>query len=522
MMSQHTTSSSQPKQARYKGPQKPVGPADWLAGALLAALYLSSRWVNILALPIFSDESLHIVRARRMLAGGNFLQGTAAGKFLYIWLLAPALTLHQNPLLVARGLSAAVGLAGGMAAILLARALWPGRSSGWLTGLVYIFVPLTLMNERMALTDSLLATVATLILLLSLKAIQQPRRITEVALGLCLGAALLTKLSGLVYFAVPIAAVFFLRRPAQPVKLPVVPYLIAAAMVLPTVGESFNQFIIEATRSALNPNRSPVPALSWMGYGLGETWFDLHTYVTWPVLLPAAARLVVGWRRGERTAPLLVFLLVITPATYIGLARSIWFSRYLLPIAPIIVVLAAQALHELGGLLAQRVGREGRQVWQTALCLLCLLPALTFDYRLITGPDRAPFTPADRWQYVSGWPSGYGLPEAVVWLEQAAVRQGGATVVSISYQGPTREGMSIYLQRSAANVQLIELGGDDSPEESLSWLVVAQSKPLALLLNEPNDRPSAAVDALCPETLAVFERPRNRSRLVLRACSGGP
>ena len=109
-------------------------------------------------------------------------------------------------------------------------------------------------------------------------------------------------------------------------------------------------------------------------------------------------------------------------------------------------------------------------------------PALTFDYRLVTAPARAPFTAVDRWQYVSGWPSGYGLPEAVGWLEQAAARSGGVTVASLSYQGPTREGASIYLQRSAANVHLVELGADDSPEEGLGQVVATQSGPPVLLL----------------------------------------
>ena len=64
------------------------------------------RTVDLLRLPIYYDEALHIERAQRTLTEHTLLMGTEGGKYLQIWLLALALPIAEDPLLVARLLSA--------------------------------------------------------------------------------------------------------------------------------------------------------------------------------------------------------------------------------------------------------------------------------------------------------------------------------------------------------------------------------------------------------------------------------
>lgn len=491
---------------------------SWLAGCLLVAAFLVSRLINLMALPIFSDEGIHISWAQQMLATGDFIHGTAAGKFLHIWLLALIIPGAQNLLIAARVLSVAIGLASGIATLYLARTLWPQQNLGWTTAIFYLLLPLPLIHERMALADSLLTALTTLILILSIKFIRQPGKTIGYALGLCLGLAYLTKLNGLIYFAVPILSFILSKERQQSAKVLTGPYFVAFLVALPTALEFPRQFLSEAVCRVLNPIGPQISAGDWRLYSLGETWLDLTTYITWPILLLAVMRLLYDLRSREREAALFAVLLMMTPTVYILLAGDIWYSRYLLPIIPLLVILAARALTDLASLLAQSTRLGHRQVWLASLSLLVLLPSLAFDHQLITDPSHTPFTPVDRWQYITGWPSGYGLAETVAWLKQEAAEKGPLVVITDVHSGPTREGIRLYLGNDEPDIRLLSIDLQSDSGEKLQQLVQAQTVPTLLLLNEPVDQDPNPLASTCPTTLAVFPKPENKSRLMLKGC----
>ncbi|MDH4136448.1 MAG: phospholipid carrier-dependent glycosyltransferase [Anaerolineae bacterium] len=485
---------------------------------MLVALFLASRLINLLALPIFVDEGMHISRAQRMLAAGNFLHETLAGKFLHIWLLIPIVTWTENPLIAARALSAVTGLASGITTFYLARLLWPRQKIGWIAALIYLILPLPLINERMALADSLLTALTTLILILSFKLIRQPCSAIGYALGVCLGLAYLTKLNGLIYLAIPIFSLILLKGWRQSAKILIQPYLVAFIVALPTVTEFPRQFLSVAVRGLPNPMGPQISTVTWWLYSLGETWLDLTAYVTWPILLLAAMRLLYGLRSREREAALFAVLLLLTPAIYALLGKDVWYSRYLLPIVPLLVVLAARTLADLASLLAQQTRLKHSKMWLVLLCLLALLPGMIFDHQLITNPSYAPFAPVDRWQYITGWPSGYGLAEAVTWLQQEAAEKGPLVVITGIHSGPTQEGLRLYLGNDEPDIRLFSVDLRSDSGEMLQQLVQTQTVPTLLLLNEPADRDPNPLASTCPTTLAVFPKPENKSRLVLKGC----
>lgn len=491
----------------------------WLVGGLWVAIFLISRLTNLMVLPIFTDEGMHISRAQEMLETGNFIRGTLAGKFLHIWLLALIIPWFQAPLVTARVLSVATGLASGIATIYLAYTLWPHRDLGWIAALIYLFIPLPLINERMALSDSLLTVLTTLILILSIKFIRQPRNIAGYALGVCLGLAYLTKINGLIYFTTPILAFVFLREGEQSAKILIRPYLIALLVALPTALEFPRQFLSVAVRSVLNPIGPQVSPGNWQLYGLGETWLDLTAYVTWPILLLAAMRLLYGLRSRGRISALFAVLLLITPSFYILSAKDVWYSRYLLPIVPLLVVLAARTLVDLASLLNRNTRSAYGKVWLVSLSLLALLPSLAFDYQFITDPRYAPLTPVDRWQYITGWPSGYGLAETVTWLRQRAAEEGPLVVIADLHSGPTQEGVSLYLGNGTPDIRFLSVDLRSVSPESLQQLVQIQTMPTLLLLNKPADRDLNPSSSPCPTVLAVFPKPENHSQMVLKDCT---
>jgi 4-amino-4-deoxy-L-arabinose transferase-like glycosyltransferase len=518
MISSQSNASPQSNQTRPLLLNKPTRP-DLFFACLLISLFLASRLLNLGVLPVFTDEGMHIGRAQHMLETRDLIRGTLAGKFLHIWLLALIVPWSQNLLVAARALSVATGLACGIATIYLAYTLWPDRKVAWITALIYLPLPFPLMNERMALSDSLLTVLTTLTLALSIKLIRHRRAVAGYALGVCLGLAYLTKLNGLIYFAIPIAALILLGEETQSPKILIRPYVLAFLIALPTVLEFPSQFLSVAVRSVLNPIGPQMSAGDWRLYGLGETWLDLGAYVTWPVLLLAAMHILHGLRTGKRDVILLAILLLMTPVFYIVTAKDVWYSRYLLPMVPLLVVLAARTLVNLASLLARSTRLGYERIWLAALCLLTLLPSLFFDCRLITDPRQAPLSPVDRWQYITGWPAGYGLAEAASWLRQEATKDTPIVVITDIHHGPTQEGVRLYLDEGQSDSRLLSVDLRRNPDEALTQLVQAQTFPTLLLLNEPADKSWDTPESPCPTVLAVFPKPENHSRLVLKSCS---
>jgi 4-amino-4-deoxy-L-arabinose transferase-like glycosyltransferase len=490
---------------------------DWLFGGLLLAIFLASRLLNLMALPIFVDEGLHIAWAQQMWAAKDFVHGTGDGKFLPIWLLALVVPWTSDPLAAARIISVISGLASGIATLYLAYTLWPQRGLVWTSAIIYLFLPLPLLCERMVLVDSLLTALATLILALSIKFIRHPTKAAGRILGLCLGLAYLTKLTGLFYLAIPILSFICLNGRQQSARILIRPYLVALVVAIPAVLEFPSQLVGAAVQRILNPTGRSISAGDWRLYGLGETWLDLITYVTWPVLLLAIMQLLHGLRSRRREATLLAILLLITPSFYILSAKDVWCSRYLLPIAPLLVILAAQALTNLASLLAQGSRLGHYKAWLALLCSAILLPSLTFDRQLITEPDQTPFTSVDRWQYVTGWPAGYGLDETIAWLRNQAAH-GPLNVVTNIYSGPTQEGLRLYMGKGSPNIHLISINLQTG-QVPLLQLIQSQPSPTVLLLNEPIDQVADAALALCPTVLMTFPKPEDQSRLVVRSCA---
>jgi 4-amino-4-deoxy-L-arabinose transferase-like glycosyltransferase len=412
-------------------------------------------------------------------------------------------------------------LAGCYNVFYLARTLWPAQyRAAWLSICIYLILPFPVVIERMVLADGLLAALTTGVLILSLKFIRQPRPVYGYALGVYLGLTCLTKLNGFIYLIIPLlAALFLANTPKYALRTLVRPYLIALLVMLPAIIGLPGQFLSVVAHSLPDPTVFPRPATDWWLYGLGETWLDLTTYVTWPILLLACMRLVYELRTGPRRALLLTILLLLTPTVYTLLGKDVWFSRYLLPIVPILVVLAARALTDLSVNLVQHTPLKNSWFWLVSTCFLSLLPSFIFYYHLITNPLLVSFTPVDRWQYITGWPSGYGLEEAVDWLKRETKAQ-AITVVTNSYSGPAQEGARFYLGQQPPNLYWYSLNLSNSSPKILQTFIQTQSSPVLLLLNEPVDEREGAAAALCSSVLKVFAKPENQSRLVIKGCSG--
>jgi hypothetical protein len=400
--------------------------------AALLALYLVARLRGIGLLPIFLDETLHVRWALLLAEGERSWDATWKwGRALTIWLGALATPWASDLLRANRLVSVALGAVTLWATFEIARRLF-GPRVAVLAGLFYVLCPFTLFHDRMALTEAGLAAFSALALLCGIRVAESGSRAAAVLAGLALVGAVLVKAIGLLALPVPALAVLVLG----PVRRRLAPLGLAYAVGLPPSLWAFRRF-------AATENAQHMAELFTGGGGgfaarlagaLAEGAGWLWGWCTPPLVALALAGAALALLRRDRRG-LLLGLLSAYPLVAFSVALTWRMPRYLLPTAVPLLVLAAAALDEVASRLAERLGRRdsARVVpWLTATAaVLVLLPALRFDRLLWTDPSRAPMPEADRFQYVLGWPSGYGVrdTERLVREELARHLQGVTVVV---------------------------------------------------------------------------------------------
>src|SRR5262249_6346852 len=151
--------------------------------------------------------------------------------------------------------------------------------------------------------------------------------------------------------------------------------------------------------------------------------------------LAVLGALVVLVRRDRRGAVTLSALVLAVLA--IVLSARVWYARYLLFATVPAVVLAASAL--IAGV--RRLPPAFRRTGLAAGLGLVVAPGLAAEATMLVDPGTAAIPDSDRFQYIEGWPAGYGTREAADYLRAQAARVGGVTRVVMDDagdQGPYR------------------------------------------------------------------------------------
>jgi hypothetical protein len=397
----------------------------------LLALYLAARLRGLGLLPIFLDETLHVRWALLLAEGQRSWDATWKwGRALTIWLSALVSPWSSDLLRANRLVSVALGAVTLWAAFEIARRLF-GPRVALLAGLFYVLCPFTLFHDRMALTEAGLAAFSALALLCGIRVAENGSRAAAVVAGVALVGAVLVKAIGVLALPVPALAVLVLG----PLRKRLLPLALVYAVGLPPSVWAFRRF-------AATENAQHMAELFTGGGGafasrlttaLAEGGGWLWTWCTPPLVVLALAGAVLAVLRRDRRGLLLAFLSAY-PLVAFSVALTWRMPRYLLPAAVPLLVLAAAALDELASRLCARAPtatREQVSGWVlAAAAVLSLVPALRFDRLLWTDPAQAPMPEADRFQYVLGWPSGYGVRDTERLVrEELASHPHGVTVV---------------------------------------------------------------------------------------------
>jgi len=495
-----------------------------LTVALLALLYLGLRLPALLALPLFNDEAVYLVRARffpSMLATPGVAGATLPdGKLLHELALAALAPLPVDPLLPARLLSVACGLATALTLVATGRSLGHPRA-GALAGVLYALAPLAGVHDVLGLPDSMLALASALLLWASIGFASRPAagRRDALLVGALLGAASLIKLSGLLLFVIPVLAVLLLpasserwRRLAL-LRVALIVALLGLACLAPFHYGSAERHKLDTEQARIAvAQRHAVAAGDWLlrylpgpllvapllalamrglrraapdsshrnvparqaddragsGYGVArlparanEQPFEVHQ--------TASARLsAVAGRVAEEgtddaapaTARLTAFLLLAGLAVIASfvLIGTTLYSRYLLPAWPPLLLAAA-----LGTTTLWSSGPAPRGV-----ALLALLAATGWSLAWIgwfaTAPLTAPLAHQDRAQYLETWSAGHNLDAMLADVRAAAAAHGRLTLVNHNQPRLVHLATLLYLgDTPAIRLTEVDLSAPDAP-----------------------------------------------------------
>ena len=410
----------------------------------LVALYLATRLTGLGLLPVFLDERLHLRWALWVAEGERLRLPFISGRGLNVYLLAGVVPHVDDLVLAGRLLTVAVGALALLACHELARSLF-GPRAALLAALLYVACPFTLFHDRMVLNDAFLTAFVALLLLASVRLARSPGWGPGLLAGGALGLAVLSKTTGLLFAAVPPLAVALLASPGDRRRAlgPLgAGYALAAAAAAYPLWLFFDRSA--ELQGAIGVREDEAGRAANVLSNLQDAAGWLWRYWTPLVVLLAAAALLLAVRGRARRETALLALSALVPVAALVAVAQIWYPRYLLPATVPALVLAASAADAGLTWAAAWKGRAGQAAAAIAL-VVASAPALRFDWMLWTDPSRAPLPYLDRFQYVVGWPSGYGVRDTVAFVKAELDRRRAVTV-AVAGTSPSGSALRLLLR----------------------------------------------------------------------------
>lgn len=388
-----------------------------------AILTFLTRVINLLNVPIFTDEAIYIRWAQIGLndPAHRYISLTDGKQPLLTWLMYPFLKIFSDPLYAGRLVSVLSGVFASIGIYFLARQLF-GKKTAVLTTIIYIFSPFAIVYDRLALMDSLLASIGIWSLYLSVLLIKFIRLDTALLLGVTVGFGLLTKSSAFFYlYLLPFSLLLFDFKKKNRAKLLLkwgalclLVFVIAQVMYNSLrlspwfyIIEQKNYTFIYSWDEILKKNFSVfLPNL----YGL--TTF-LIGYLTWPVLLLFLAGIVLSLVKKDKKI-LYLILYFILPFSALSLFGKVLFPRFILFMTVPIFIIVSESLLRLVKFSYKKIGKKAY-----LLFLILLVPGYQC-FLAVTNPVEMSIPQNDRNQLFDDWPSGYGVREVISYLEKEA------------------------------------------------------------------------------------------------------
>jgi len=436
-MSARSSERRRPRAAKTASEPAPSSPATQGRYALAAVLLLAAflrLWRLMESFPIVGDEAIYLRWAEIIEHQGQWLISLVDGKQpLSYWLYAlERMTLGIDPLLGARLISAAAGVAATYLIIRVGERLADGRV-GLLAGLFYAVLPWGVMYDRLVYTEALVNLAGVAIVLSSLWAFEQgapgqrrtPGR--AIGLGIVVGLGYFIKSTALQFWFFPVLVGLWRGRadPRRTAAALSVVYACAALFPLfcwaatpeaPTL--ETHSLVFHSTNFFITPSDFLGNPLA----PLGKNFARVAEFFIWFVTTPASLLILAGtawmlWRRSAAAAVLLSIPVLSLGAQMLML--KFYPSRYPFPQMWPFLVVAAMAAGELREFLP-----EQKRKLAIGLCVAALAgPMLLRSLGVVVDPQSSIWPSDANYYFGTHAHNGVGVREAVDLLRRASDRE---------------------------------------------------------------------------------------------------
>lgn len=388
---------------------------------IIAAITFVTRVINLLNIPIFTDEAIYIRWAQIGLAdpAHRYISLTDGKQPLFTWLMYPMLKIFSDPLFAGRFVSVLSGVFAVIGVYFLARKLF-GRKTAIIASVLYIFSPFALLYDRLALYDSLLAGFGVWSLYLTILLVRKIRLDAALLLGMVTGLGVLTKSSAFFYLALlPFSLLLFNFKDKNRIKkligwlgLSAISFIIAEVLYnslrlspwFYLIRQKNYTFILTTSEFFKKPLELFIPNL----HGLVPI---LLTYLTLPVFLVIVYGLISGIYRKDKSI-IYLFIWFLVPFMAMAAAGKVIFPRFILFMILPLLVIAAKAISDL------------YRLWPKKLLLVTVFLIIAYPayqcFLLLTSPVKAVIPVSDRNQLFNDWPSGYGVTQVINFIKEKA------------------------------------------------------------------------------------------------------
>lgn len=411
----------------------------------LGVLYAGTRLPNLTKLPIFTDEAIYIrwsqIGSRD--PAWRFISLTDGKQPLFTWIVMVTLRIFDDPLFAGRFVSVVAGAISMIGIGLLGYEMFKDKRIATGASILYLFSPFTLMYDRMALYDSLVATFFIWNLYVAVRLAKTPRLDLALLLGMGLGLGMLNKTSGFFsLYLMPATLLLFdinksdrMKRFFQWVGLVLVAAIVSQFLygmlrlspLFHMIAQKDSVFVYSLREWLMHP-------FNFLEGNLKGLFDWLIHYLTPAIFIASLAPIFVLWRQGREK--LLLYIWWFAPFLILALFGRVLYPRFILFMAMPLLVLAAFTIVWL---------------WQYRRTLIGIvvfgflfLPSIYTDYFIIVHPVYAPIPYADRGQLIENWPSGWGVQEVNAFLLERS-RVGKVTVYTEGTFGLLPAAIEIYL-----------------------------------------------------------------------------
>lgn len=391
--------------------------------SFLVVIFLFSRLINLTSLPIFTDEAIYLRWAQiaKNDASWRFISLIDGKQPLFVWVTMVAMKFISDPLLSGRIVSVLTGLLSLIGMWFLGYEIGKSKRTAFLASFLYLILPFSLMYDRMALMDGMVATFAIWSLYFEILLVRTLRLDVALILGMILGGGVLTKTSGFFsIYLLPFSLILFdwqkkdkWRNLAKWIGLSTIAVILSQffysilrlSPLFHMIAQKDTTFIWTFSQFA----KQPFP--NFWG-NLRGLWGWFTSYMTYPFVFLILISLVIGLWKKEKEKLLILFWFII-PFLALASFGKVIYPRFILFMSIPLLALAADSLNY--GLVYLK-----NKFLLIILTSLLLVYPIYFSSQIVFNIKRAPLTGADRGQYIFGQPAGGGVREAIAFFAEQA------------------------------------------------------------------------------------------------------